>query len=96
MQMSARYDKTDQLCTGLSILVLAREYENKLFSCYFESYSRLFSHPIFLITFIGVRLLTSALELFYGCSWQLQVAVYSVLCFSTALYCLQCRIPSRE
>jgi hypothetical protein len=42
---------------GLFILVLAREYENKLFSCCFETQSRLFSSPFILITFVRARLM---------------------------------------
>jgi hypothetical protein len=42
--------------------MLAIEYENKLLSCYFEAYSRLFSYLLFLITVMWVRLVLTELE----------------------------------
>jgi hypothetical protein len=47
---------------GRSILVLVREFEYKQFSSCFEAYSRLFSYPLFFITFVGVVLVLTALQ----------------------------------
>jgi hypothetical protein len=54
--------KYDCLSAGLSIFVLALEYENKQFSCCFKAYSRLISYPLFLITFIEALPVLTELE----------------------------------